>query len=841
MSFNPFAGTKIGSMADGSASASGTPCVANAALDLPLPTPDLLDIIDAGDGAPGAAASLQTLANYLTSGYWTDTGRTTRYYNLTGAGTGANFGVLYFNVAGYSGDSDGISAARANLVREAFKVYGEVLGITFIETTSTADHVDFFFQDNVYTNTGDERAYNSSALHSGTGGPIDYNIINVTPGWYGGSSAQNDYTFQTFLHEIGHGLGLGHQGNYNAGVGTPTYDNSAIWANDSWQQSMMSYWSQFANTYDIGDYAQLISPMAVDWIALNDLYAWQGYGTGNAFNGDTVWGFGTNISTATSNAYANIAAFADTNAFCIVDGSGIDTLDFSGFFANQTINLLPASSLSTAGALSSVGGLVNNMTIAVGTIIENAYGGWGNDFLYGNNYGNVLDGNAGNDYILAFDANDVVYGGTGDDTMYGYEGNDAIYAGAGDDYANGNDGNDVIDDLPDGGGGDDTFYGGNGADTLYGYTGNDYLSGDADNDVLYGEDDNDSLLGGAGADTAYGGTGDDTVYDSDAVTFDYYDGGTGTDWIDYSAVTFAGAGFVTINLATGQAVVSGGNTETLLNFENVRGSQGGESIVGNALGNYVSALAGNDSVLGNDGNDSLFGDVGDDTVRGGNGNDSVEGMDGNDQTFGDGGNDFVRGGNGNDWVVGGAGNDTAHGGEGDDVVDGSVGNDRVFGSNGLDTLFGGAGADRLEGGLLRDILTGNTGRDVLVGGGNGGAPGPIFGDTFDFNAIADSPWNAAGTLCDALVAGGGGSAFDLPGGGNGDRIDVSTIDANVTAGFNQAFIFGGTGQARLRCVNSGTTTVVLANVDNDATPEFRLHIFDGATLASAYTAADFIL
>ena len=149
MSFNPFAGTEIGSRADGSASALREPPASpSAALDIALPAPDMLDVIERADNAPGAAGSLQTLANYLTSGYWNDTGRTTRYFNLTGAGTGANFGVLYYNVAGYSGDSDGISAARANLVREAFKVYGEVLGITFIETTSTADHVDFFFQDN---------------------------------------------------------------------------------------------------------------------------------------------------------------------------------------------------------------------------------------------------------------------------------------------------------------------------------------------------------------------------------------------------------------------------------------------------------------------------------------------------------------------------------------------------------------------------------------------------------------------------------------------------------------------------------------------------------------------
>ena len=45
---------------------------------------------------------------------------------------------------------------------------------------------------------------------------------------------------------------------------TPTYANSAIWANDSWQQSMMSYWSQTENTSISASFAHLISPMAVD-------------------------------------------------------------------------------------------------------------------------------------------------------------------------------------------------------------------------------------------------------------------------------------------------------------------------------------------------------------------------------------------------------------------------------------------------------------------------------------------------------------------------------------------------------------------------------------------------
>jgi hypothetical protein len=48
---------------------------------------------------------------------------------------------------------------------------------------------------------------------------------------------------------------------------------------------------------------------------------------------------------------------------------------------------------------SNVGGSIGNMTIARGTVIENAIGGSGDDTLIGNDVGNFLTGGAGNDLI----------------------------------------------------------------------------------------------------------------------------------------------------------------------------------------------------------------------------------------------------------------------------------------------------------------------------------------------------------------------------------------------------------------------------------------------------------
>lgn len=189
------------------------------------------------------------------------------------------------------------------------------------------------------------------------------------------------------------------------------------------------------------------------------------------------------------------------------------------------------------------------------------------------------------------------------------------------------------------------------------------------------------------------------------------------------------------------------------------------------------------------------------------------------------------GGDGADHLTGSAAANGLHGMRGADVLAGLMGADRLDGGSGADLLRGGAGDDTLLGGNGADTLVGGTGRDVLIGGS-----GP---DTFVFRSLADSSADPA--RCDVLRAGLGGGAFEGAGVAGGDRIDLSALDADLTAAGDQAFVFGGTGKGHVWCVNAGTTTVVYANVDDDPGADFRLHILDGGVLASAYAAVDFIL
>ncbi len=169
-----------------------------------------------------------------------------------------------------------------------------------------------------------------------------------------------------------------------------------------------------------------------------------------------------------------------------------------------------------------------------------------------------------------------------------------------------------------------------GNDLITGTAGDDTLSGLAGNDKLIGGDGTDTLSGGLDSDILVGGAGDDALDG---------DNNVGIDTADYSSATSG----VIVNLATGTATGGAGN-DTLVEIENVIGSNFNDTLTGSTDHNFLSGIGGDDTLSGGDHNDLL---------AGGTGNDILSGNAGNDVLFGGEGTDTIAGGVGADTLSGG--------------------------------------------------------------------------------------------------------------------------------------------------------------------------------------------
>ena len=409
-----------------------------------------------------------------------------------------------------------LTPTMLDYARRALQAWTDSTGLVFQEVQSGAD-IDF----TTFADDPGPDAYADSVVSNGI---IQSSFVNIDQEWL--DTQYTLYVLQTYIHEIGHALGLGHAGNYN---GSAVYglDNDAL--NDSWQLTVMSYFDQQENTYINDTMAYIATPMIADILAITQLYG----AVNNLRTGATTYG-------ENSNAGGSFDRFSpmnsdgpggDTMAMTIVDHGGIDTLDFRSDSRNQVIDL-------HAGAVSDVYGHRGTLAIALDTVIENALAGSGNDVVTGNGAANRIEGNLGNDRLVGEGGNDSLYGGDGTDTLNGGDGDDflfggsastdlrdVVYGGAGHDSIDGGYGNDEL----NGGTGNDTIQGGFGADTMVGNEDNDQLLGAAGSDLMSGNAGNDTLNGGFGHDRLNGGTGADTFFHLGVADH-------GSDWVqDYSA------------------------------------------------------------------------------------------------------------------------------------------------------------------------------------------------------------------------------------------------------------------------------------------------------------------
>lgn len=635
------------------------------------------------------------LAAYLTDGYWAAEGNIAHQWsNLT----------VSINI-------DELGSADQTLATTALQLWEDVSGLSFVYTSGAADIT--------FTDNGFSSAYANASWYVPSGNMISA-TVNISLDWGGGyGSSFNSYRFQTFIHEIGHALGLGHQGPYD---GSASYPVDAVYDNDSWNLSVMSYFSQTENTAIFADFAYVLTPQLVDIIAIQNLY-----GAGNARSTDTVYG---DVNTTGLDMYGT--NFIGMPTVTVFDSGGVDTLNFSGYSGNQVISLASES-------FSNVHGLESNWAIARGVDIENAVGGGGNDVISGNDLDNTLTGNAGGD------------------SLYGYGGNDTFY---------------YVDGVA--AGSDEILDGGSGSDRIQVETFQDGFIFDfrglrafnIDEFEFYGDYSTTAIFNAELLDNlnvpinGYYEFSDNLLIDGwnasgiQETIHIYMDN---VSFLDISGWAFQQFGSTSSYPSLGEAINIFGDNEA----ETITSSTEVDWVWASGGDDWVWARGGWDHVYGGSGWDNLYGEAGDDWLwgeggddwlwggldwdhlYGGSGWDVLTGEDGNDWLYGEGGNDWLWGGNGLDNLSGGDGWDSLSGQDGDDWLWAHSGDDYLYGGWGSDNLFGGSGWDNLFGDGHNDYLNGEAGDDVLNGGDgndviNGGSgwdmlSGGDHGDTFVFN------------------------------------------------------------------------------------------------------------
>ncbi|MGK9164643.1 hypothetical protein KXR53_00010 [Inquilinus limosus] len=406
----------------------------------------------------------------------------------------------------------------------------------------------------------------------------------------------------------------------------------------------------------------------------------------------------------------------------------------------------------------------------------------------------VLDARAAGGTFLdaRSDGSNVLLGGGFNDTLSG---------GAGADYFDGGEGIDTLDfsdssagvkvDLLRhiGFGGDargDSYFsvesvkGSNFADRLIGGHPDGYLDGSGGNDILL-----------ASGGSVWGGSGDDILIVSSATTRCF--GGAGIDLVSFDIDP------------DGAAIDLLDSEDRFGEIENVSGSESNDYFYGDAAANVLEGAGGDDELSGRDGSDVLRGGAGADILNGGSGD----------------GTDTVSYYLSSVGVTVDLATGTGHGGdaEGDtltgfEILSGSQGNDFLTGNAFANTLQGWNGNDVLEGGIGKDVLTGGAGTDRFV-----------------FTRISDSLYGAnADRITDFIHA-------------QGDKIDLSAIDADTGTAGDQAFTFIGTGlythqAGELRfAFTSPTTTTIAGDINGDGVSDFHIQI----TGAIGLVASDLVL
>ncbi|WP_232253700.1 hypothetical protein [Pseudomonas glycinae] len=799
---------------------------------MPTPTGSTLSFYSSLTGVKPVDSLLS--GSYWAGSNWPLGGSTNLTYSFMSAST-SYFATNYSADNEYNAMYDLSTSQQGGIIR-ALASWSSVANITFTKTT-----------DDI-SNVGDLR-FGGYALMKDQAAAWAYTPSNTPKGgdvWIGDPANEfpinGSYDYLTYIHEIGHAIGLKHPfspNSLNSTILDPSLDDVRF--------TVMSY----NNNYSY----QPTTPMLLDILAIQALYGantqWQA--------GDTVY------------SWKQYDKIFET----IWDSGGNDTIDASNQMSSVSLDL-------NEGAFSSIGvGFFYNtnnffnsgLAIAYGSKIENAIGSTFNDQIRGNALDNVLDGREGADYMVGGAGNDTYYVDNRGDVVvetgtspteidsvfstvtYDLFGSPNVenltlltnanlnaYGNASNNVIAGNAGNNILDgregtDLLIGGAGNDTYIVDNVGDvivesstlateidnvlasvtyTLGANLENLTLTGSANingtgntqNNVITGNDGNNQLDGGAGVDTLIGGKGNDDYSldqaDELALVQEKANEGNDTLHISYDA--------------NAQTNVIDLNQNNLVNFENVQVlGKGAFNLIGNNLNNVLSGNDSANNLQGGAGNDVLDGGAGADTLVGGTGDDTyvIDRLDDTVVELANEGRDLVRtsvsytlGANIEDGELLGTASINLTGNEYNNVLTGNSGNNIIDGGVGADTMLGGAGSDTYYVDNTNDVI--------------------IEDWSYDHDLVYSSVSYTLGNYIETLTLTG---TANLNGTGNfsDNRINGNSGNNILDGGSGADWLWGGAGD-----------DVYIIDDINDRVMEFNGNGHDEVRTTVTYTLSNFV-
>lgn len=587
-------------------------------------------------------------------------------------------------------------------------------------------------------------------------------------------------------------------------------------------------------------------------------------------------------------------------------GAGIDTASYENIDDDITASLATLSAIFTNSAgLSDSFEAIENLVGGRGgdDLTGDGLGNW----LSGMGGDDTLTGGDGDDIISGGTGADTLYGDAGADTLIGGEGVDILIGGVGDDLLVGGSGLNillggddvdtvsyqefssgveanldirrsfVIDESGIAGEQIDAYF--DALENLQGSTYADRLVGNELNNVIEGGGGDDTITGGTGSDTMLGGQGSD-IYkfelgDGEDIIIDAGAGSNSNDidqeldliefgaGISFSDISFERlsdnlvVSYSAVDSVTVQDYFAATDTSSVRRIGFADGSRylltidDGDDLLTSEGVDFVDAGLGDDTVYGSGGSDLLLGGAGTDTLSykmlglgitatlldSGSGQiasatdgsfddiaydfENLEGSEYNDTLIGNSSVNEIRGLGGADIIAAGNGDDSLTGGTGDDQLSGGEGSDNYFYSSGdgADVIIevdsdGSADIDVLnittdvvEPGSINMYTTlegdvairlGSSSDQIILSGGDG-IERLVYGTyQFDtqFGTSAGEP-GLSGSNSDDLIFGAEG-ADTLAGLGGSDLLFGGTGADIIDGGSGDDFLHGGEGADILR-------------------------------------------